>query len=108
MCIRYDEVGMTKCKHKISEISICPYLTHTLCTIGYLALASAYDIMSDILHSCAGSQRCGDMLSTGAQSLALALEDVSQRWLLAQRCLSALDSQRPWLSALALRAVALC
>jgi hypothetical protein len=50
--------------------------------------------MSDILRSCAGSQRCGDMLSAGSQSLALALEDVFQRWLLAQRCLSLLGSQR--------------
>ncbi len=61
---------------------------------GYLALASAYDIMSDISRSCAGSQRCGDMLSADSQSLALALEDVSQRRLLAQRCLSLLGSQR--------------
>ncbi len=79
----------------IGEISIYPYLALALCTIGYLALASAYDIMSDISRSCACSQRCGDMLSAGSQSLALALalEDVSQRWLLTQRCLSSLGSQ---------------
>ena len=34
------------------------------------------------------------MLSAGSQSLALVLDDVSQRWLVAQRCLSALGSQR--------------
>ena len=50
--------------------------------------------MSDISRSCAGSQCCRDMLSPGSQSLALALEDVSQRWLLAQCCLSLLGSQR--------------
>ena len=92
----------------IGEISICPYLALALCTLGYLALASAYDIMSDILRSCAGSQHCGDMLSAGSQSLALALEDVSQRCLLAlarssalslSAGLSALGSLR-WLSAL--------
>ena len=74
----YDEVQA----QDIGEISICPYLALALCTIGYLALASAYDIMSNISRSCAGSQRCGDMISAGSQSLALALEDVSQRWLL--------------------------
>ena len=56
---------------------ICPYLA--------LALALA-------LCRSSGSQR--DMLSAGSDSLALALEDVSQRWLLAQRCLSLLGSQR--------------
>ncbi len=78
----------------IGEISICLYLALALCTIGYLALVSAYDIVSNVSRSCTGSQRCGDMLSAGLQSLALALEDVSQRWLLAQRCLSLLGSQR--------------
>ena len=43
---------------------------------------------------CAGSQRCGDMLSAGSQCLVLALDDVSWHWLVAQNCLSALGSQR--------------
>ncbi len=34
------------------------------------------------------------MLSAGSQSLALALDDVSWRWLVAQHCLSALGSLR--------------
>ncbi len=45
--------------------------------------------------------RCGAMLSAGSQSLALALEDVSQRWLLA-RAVSQRWAISAWLSALAL------
>jgi hypothetical protein len=80
--------------HEISEISICPYLVLALCRIHRTrALSDCLSVLA--LSAVALALSSALSLSAGLSALgSLRWLSALWRWLLAQRCLSALGYQR--------------